>query len=420
MSPGLNEEPDSKKVRTDENTIQPVNDTQSTLEASSQRIGELLSKLPDEVLGEILYWCCPTFSDRFSAPPMSALVLSHVCKRWRKIAFSTPKLWTYTSLGAPRHHCESTTELMLLWVNNSKMCPLVIDIDFCKFAAYKAPDAILPTVMELTELAAELKPAPSDSDKPADKPLTVIAQPSVSIPFPYLAEEYLWSNEMDLPRNYARGSMRLRVATKPCILLGMDGHKEFGPYLVHLDLCDEEGVICLTTEEAMDILKVFQNLRHLTFRLGYAGVVTEDYTLPHLKTLGITWVDEADPTPVLNSLSAPQLQNLELDGQIPDVDIEAGFIWDPLRQFIVRSTPPLRVLDLYKIRCDDIDLLSCLGHCTILERLWLEDCSIGERLVSHFVDMTRPHPLIEPARRTLENLKSLGLSCLGWSGELQH
>lgn len=362
-----------------------------------------MAKLPEEVLGEIFYWCCPTFDDRLSAPSMAILVLSHVCRRWRKVAFANPKLWTYTSLGAPRHNCNSATELMLLWVKNSKTCPLIIDIDFSTFAAFKAPDAILPTVLELSQLAAELKPAPS----PDKVPLLVSVEPSIVIKFPYVLEEYYWTNDEMDPRNVGRNSLQLRVSTKPCILLGMDGHKDFGPYLVHLDLRDEDEAICLTMDEALGILRVYQNLRHLTFRLGYPGDGLENLTLPHLKTLGISWCDEADPTPVLNSLSAPALQNLELDGQIPPNDFVAGNIWDPLRQFLHRSAPPLRSLNLYKIRCDDVDLLSCLGRLNGLERLWLEDCIINEGVVKDFTEAR--HPLAESAQLTLENLKSLGL-----------
>ena len=403
MNAGL--EPKKCTNGEDENDIVSLSgspgDTRPYVENSAgKRLGQLLALLPNEVLSEIFSWCCPTPNDRFCAPPMSPLTLSHVCQRWRKVAFSTPSLWTYTSLGAPRHDCESATELMLLWIANSKSCPLVVDIDFTNFAAFKKPDAILPAVLELTELAAEMKGPPNE----VQIPLTVAVQPCVPIKFPYVSEEYYWTNED--PKNITRNGMQLRVATKPCVLLGMDGHRDFGPYLVHLDLRDDDESLCITMEEALDILKVFPNLRHLALRLAYPGDGGEPCTLLHLQTLAISWCDEGDPSLVLNSLSAPALQNLELDGRIPS-GIATGQLWEPPRNFLSRNLPPLRTLDLYKIRCADIDLLGCLGRCNNLERLWLEDCFIEEHLVNEFIEAR--HPLAEAARLTLGNLWTLGL-----------
>ncbi|KAL5480658.1 hypothetical protein ACEPAI_9598 [Sanghuangporus weigelae] len=395
-----------KSVRNDEDNAiasSPYHDISASNVSASQRLGELISLVPNEVLSEIFTWCCPTLHDRFCAPPMSPLTLSHVCQRWRKVVFSTPALWTYTSLGAPRHDCESATELMLLWIANSKTCPLVVDVDFTKFAAFKKPDAILPAVLELTELAADLK-GPSG---PGEMPLTVSVQPSVPVVFPYVSEEYYWTNDADEdPRHFAPNSLQLRVATRPCVLLGMDGHRDFGPYLVHLDLRDEEESMCLTMEEVLDILRVFPNLRHLAFRLAYVGDGGEPCVLSHLKTLAISWCEEGDPSLVLDLLSAPALQNFELDGQIP-ANFAVGQRWDSPRQFLIRSTPPLRTLDLYKTRCADIDLLGCLARCNNLERLWLEECSLEECLAN---DITEGgHPLIEAAQLTLGNVKTLGL-----------
>ena len=245
----------------------------------------------------------------------------------------------------------------------------------------------------------------------------VSVEPSVAIRFPYVREEYYWTNEEMHPQSLKRGALQLRVATKPSILLGLDGHKNFGPYLVHLDLRDEDEAICLTMDEALGVLRMYPNLRHLTIRIGFPGDGHEDSTLTQLKTLGLSWCDEADPSSFLNSLSAPALQNLDLDGQLPPINLAHGNIWNPLREFLFRSTPPLRVLNLYKIRCDNVDLLSCLGRLNSLERLWLEDCTVDESLVTDFTDSR--HPLVESAQITLVNLKSLGL-VRSWIFNAQH
>ncbi|KAH8108622.1 hypothetical protein DFH11DRAFT_1747588 [Phellopilus nigrolimitatus] len=310
-----------------------------------------------------------------------SLVLSHVCHLWREVASTTPEIWTYANLRAPRQSIESPVALMKLWISNSRNCPLVIDLDLSQFALYKTPDAVLPTIKELTALVAQAKPSLLSTET---MPLTNI---------PGLRTEI---------EQCARGTFQLRVSTKPCLFIGMDGHKDFGPYLVHLDLRDHENRIALTTEECFSIMRTYGNLRHLALRIEHTSDdMLTTHTLINLKTLCLSWAEAGDPAPVLDCLFAPSLECLELDGLLPPAR------WDHLLNFLTRCAPPLRSLDLYKLRCADIDILACLAHCMGLERLWLEECAVDELLVDEFTG--RLYPLIEEAQHTLESLRTLGL-----------
>jgi hypothetical protein len=65
-----------------------------------------IRRIPDDVLSVIFGACLPS-SDDSKQPPMSrthpAVVLSHVCRRWRQLSISTPTLWTSIVLALPIH-----------------------------------------------------------------------------------------------------------------------------------------------------------------------------------------------------------------------------------------------------------------------------------------------------------------------------
>ncbi|KAF7337861.1 hypothetical protein MVEN_02009100 [Mycena venus] len=62
------------------------------------RFTRLDSRLPPELVVLIFLYCLP--DDEFVTPSLTTapLLLSVVCRRWREIAFSTPKLWSSLSL----------------------------------------------------------------------------------------------------------------------------------------------------------------------------------------------------------------------------------------------------------------------------------------------------------------------------------
>ncbi|THH09799.1 hypothetical protein EW145_g1756 [Phellinidium pouzarii] len=190
---------------------------------------------------------------------------------------------------------------------------------------------------------------------------------------------------------------------KPCILYGIESHQSFGPYLIHLDLRDYEEKIFLTMQNVSDIMSEYYNLRHLAIRLGFPTDALHDTrTMEHLKTLRLSWQENVDPGSLFDILQAPLLENIELDGVLPLVDSIPGQ-WNHLQRFLAHSAPPLRSLDLYKLRCADIDLVSCLADCALLERLWMEECTVDESIVRCLTD--DHHPLVTKARDVLGSLR---------------
>ncbi|KAJ7841543.1 hypothetical protein B0H13DRAFT_2414683 [Mycena leptocephala] len=86
-------------------------------------------KLPNEIVSEIFMHFLPTY--RF--PPLTGLfsptLLTHVCRRWREIALSTPTLWS--AIGASYYDgipLKQKAHLFDLWLKRSQPRPLSLQI----------------------------------------------------------------------------------------------------------------------------------------------------------------------------------------------------------------------------------------------------------------------------------------------------
>ncbi|TCD64494.1 hypothetical protein EIP91_004022 [Steccherinum ochraceum] len=85
-----------------------------------------ISILPDEVLGEIMWFSIPTGSDDGSRRgSLAVLPLSHVSRHWRDVAMSYPKLWTYITMS-----CVATEEQLDTLLHRAKSYPLCLTVSW--------------------------------------------------------------------------------------------------------------------------------------------------------------------------------------------------------------------------------------------------------------------------------------------------
>ncbi|KLO10970.1 hypothetical protein SCHPADRAFT_942442 [Schizopora paradoxa] len=99
----------------------------------------LFNKLCPEILGEIFQACIATSGER-SGPSLSSapINISQVCRRWRQVALSTPRLWSSFSLlhrryiendSSDDYHCiKRTIPVIKNWIERSSCAPLDFDI----------------------------------------------------------------------------------------------------------------------------------------------------------------------------------------------------------------------------------------------------------------------------------------------------
>ncbi|KAG1776286.1 hypothetical protein EV702DRAFT_342513 [Suillus placidus] len=83
--------------------------------------------LPSELLGEIFLRCLPQTNYVTPSPDECPMVLTRVCRHWRAVALSTPRLWASLSISLLRADTTSGDEYKR-WLENARSVPLSIRV----------------------------------------------------------------------------------------------------------------------------------------------------------------------------------------------------------------------------------------------------------------------------------------------------
>ncbi|KAJ7280816.1 hypothetical protein C8J57DRAFT_1464215 [Mycena rebaudengoi] len=85
--------------------------------------------LPTEITSEIFVNFLPAYP---ACPPAIGLssphILVQICRTWREIALSTPRLWRAIELRLPTRSPTKPLDLLRTWISRSKNCPLSISL----------------------------------------------------------------------------------------------------------------------------------------------------------------------------------------------------------------------------------------------------------------------------------------------------
>ncbi|PAV19529.1 hypothetical protein PNOK_0446300 [Pyrrhoderma noxium] len=101
-------------------------------QTTSPENGRLHRGLPVEILAEIFEYCLPSSQERQNAPlhTLPPLTLSWVCKLWRELCLSLPKLWTTVTLGHRATNPADDISIFKLWLSRSKHLPISINLHY--------------------------------------------------------------------------------------------------------------------------------------------------------------------------------------------------------------------------------------------------------------------------------------------------
>ncbi|KDR77090.1 hypothetical protein GALMADRAFT_428345 [Galerina marginata CBS 339.88] len=110
-----------------EKEIQHLRATRFGLNELLNRTSLIMSTLPLDVLTEIFAVICekPTASFDYGALP-GQFQIGAVCRAWREIAWSTPKLWTTIYIVFSQGRYATQERLLREWVERAANCPLQI------------------------------------------------------------------------------------------------------------------------------------------------------------------------------------------------------------------------------------------------------------------------------------------------------
>ncbi|KAI6116251.1 hypothetical protein F5141DRAFT_1212859 [Pisolithus sp. B1] len=87
-----------------------------------------IRRIPPEVLGEIFYRCLPTAPYVTPRDVESPMVLTQVCRHWRAVAMSTPRLWTSITLHVDLATDEGYRSMCEAWLGRAKSLPLAMRV----------------------------------------------------------------------------------------------------------------------------------------------------------------------------------------------------------------------------------------------------------------------------------------------------
>ncbi|KAJ6602522.1 hypothetical protein DFH09DRAFT_1125030 [Mycena vulgaris] len=109
--------------------------------------------LPREILEEIFVCCLP--EDRGDPlvpdPSVAPMVLLNVCKHWRDIALSTPRLWCSIRLNLRSPHFQNSLTLLQCWLFRAKSRPLSVAVVYTTCEEDPSPEALIESLTRFSE-----------------------------------------------------------------------------------------------------------------------------------------------------------------------------------------------------------------------------------------------------------------------------
>ncbi|KAK7048207.1 F-box domain-containing protein [Favolaschia claudopus] len=328
-----------------------------------------IRSLPVELLAEIFSWT--VFEPNTWSPVyerghfQQTLYISHVCSHWRKVAQTTPRLWTGpveisnrrpTKMSIPVYAQE-----LQKWLERS--APLSIPISF---ATDSESTATWEDVRPVLEEALKISVRWHSCDMYFDSFREVLLQDLSEYPMDTLETLFIEGDDDSpgpvIPVTLAFGATpRLRRLN-----MGTGVNVEISwTQLTRLDLRPE------SPKDALDILSYCPNLVDVTIVAVAWRQVPEarlDIVLNRLRELHLTFFESPLFMPFLQCLFAPRLKHLTLH-------LNDEIVWDAalFRTFQLRS-PNIRRLKLAHSDITSAQLRDVLVDAPLLKELSLSHC----------------------------------------------
>ncbi|KAF8633895.1 hypothetical protein AX17_004343 [Amanita inopinata Kibby_2008] len=131
----------------------PLDDAESSChEHQSQHSTISINQLPLEVLAEVFKHCIPDPGDFAGIPKdLAPLLLCRVCLLWKKLAQSTPDLWTMMNIYVTeeaRVGLEDVATFMTTWLERSHTLPLTIHLKITRSVSEALVNTIIKSLCE--------------------------------------------------------------------------------------------------------------------------------------------------------------------------------------------------------------------------------------------------------------------------------
>ncbi|KAJ6476442.1 hypothetical protein C8R47DRAFT_1141450 [Mycena vitilis] len=337
---------------------------QHELETTLSLVVYPVLSLPPEIVARFFVACLPEHGDvvrpcRDTAP----LLVSQICRQWRRIAVNTCTLWASLTIVLPQYRMTDNFRLLETWFLRAKKTPLSITL-----SSQSSRSEILEPVLSLLSSAAD-------------------QLHSLDLFIPHEAFCLFGCDGLAFPKLRC-----LSVSSGPDNTLA---NFPIAPSLTELGLYHEPGSIPRSYP-----LLTSLTLEDVSFNT-MSDILWSCPQLLHLE-VDITWNSPvprapAPPTPLLESLTLrsldlspftlPRLRRLELD-------LNNERVVPLLPAFVARSSCALE--HLYLPFIETAELVTCLRSVPSLTSLSIERCCIEE-----FVKLLNADPPLLPVLRNL-------------------
>ncbi|KAJ6531172.1 hypothetical protein B0H19DRAFT_471937 [Mycena capillaripes] len=330
----------------------------------------IVHECPPEILAEIFIRCLPNSRFVIPSPETAPLVICGICRRWREVALSTPRLWSSLFLDL-RFESEQTYSKPYesLWLARAQSTPLSLSVKAFKphASAYSLLKIIVGVSqqwqnieLQLGEISREALSLPDRGSYPFLEKLS-IASPECNLPIsfldaPKLRELVLFTKAMQiqLPWNQLTTFHALDIEASP-----MFGILRNTPNLVDGRFSIRGCTRAALPNSALPLI----GLQSLT--LGFKGAIRTG--MGNLRTdVNLRVI----PMAVLNCLQTPALRSLGLS--FPYFHSTYNSDVSPFLSFVSRSCFQLHTLTLFFMPATSDTLIECLKATPTLVNLKIQ------------------------------------------------
>ncbi|KAJ7129212.1 hypothetical protein C8R44DRAFT_872504 [Mycena epipterygia] len=331
--------------------------------------------LPPEITSAIFLYCLPTaYTDREwnSVNPHEApVLLSHVCRTWRDVAFSTSALWAQIEL---KINDEESVDVFKTWLTRAGGFPLSVKLymewnleEDDRSVIVKETFADRSRGMQSLELSAGVEDIQIMATADANWSFPLLHKLVICI----LDEDYSFGEE-----SQGTAVSAIEMFTNAPLLREASLFKA-PPSFITLpwhQLTKFTGNAYAVTD-CLQVLRFIPNLTECTFAAFQedhdpdAAEILTHSKLESLVLFGLT-SDESDPIAcsgdILNFLRLPALQTLRI------FDFEGDMFYDDiLGDFLARSSAPLREFTIREDNCTSLDMTSLVLMPTLVSfEIW--------------------------------------------------
>ncbi|KAF7352126.1 F-box domain-containing protein [Mycena venus] len=349
---------------------QELSDKQQRLEQFVDAHLALVSpvrRLPEDVMRAIFTASLSSTRNPAISADEAPLLLCRICKSWRSIALSTPRLWAAIHIVVPDPlRLQRLANWLVIWFERSGVVPLHISMVFSRTSESSLRD-ISPILSALTAVARRWRDIelPLPGHLLAGSRLLSLSPDEVPLLEKVNISQY---DESTMAGSAFLATESLRSLTIPATL-DCRGIPVSWRYLRHLNITQGASWGSrFTCPVALAVLRQCTALQTCEFGLtDIAGendlIPTEEFSLPQLRHLSITRHDPMHRSHLFGAVTLPNLESLHYEVRNNDQSAQ------PELPRLLPSTPSLQSFTIQAPGLGSESLLEVLSHLPTLKNL---------------------------------------------------